>query len=96
MAYMANPAAKRNLTREDIERLKTWPKVTFADHSYSHPPGSRRETQQSRGLPGVFGPGLAASRQRFSNFRVLSQVLRLSLRPHERFVSPCLRKTATN
>jgi len=36
MAYMANPASKASLSAADLETLKAWPKVTFADHSFSH------------------------------------------------------------
>lgn len=38
MAYVANPGCRATLSQADIDRLKTWPKVTFADHSWSHSP----------------------------------------------------------
>ncbi|QLA19382.1 polysaccharide deacetylase family protein [Desulfolutivibrio sulfoxidireducens] len=66
MAYMANPAARHNLTREDIERLKSWPKVTFADHSFSHSPRLQVGKHKNHETYLEFlRQDLAASRQRF-------------------------------
>ena len=36
MAYVGNPSSPSTLTQADIDELKTYPKVTFANHSYSH------------------------------------------------------------
>lgn len=36
MAYMANPASSATLSRADIDALKAYPKVTFANHSWKH------------------------------------------------------------
>jgi peptidoglycan/xylan/chitin deacetylase (PgdA/CDA1 family) len=38
MAYTANPGCHTTLSQQDINLLKTYPKVTFADHSWSHSP----------------------------------------------------------
>jgi len=38
MAYVANPGCSATLSQADIDVLKTYPKATFADHSWSHSP----------------------------------------------------------
>lgn len=38
MAYTANKYCTATLSEADIEKLKTYPKVVFADHSFSHSP----------------------------------------------------------
>ncbi|MYL81544.1 polysaccharide deacetylase family protein [Desulfovibrio aerotolerans] len=38
MAYTANPYCKATLSQADIDIIKTYPKVVFADHSFSHSP----------------------------------------------------------
>jgi len=38
MAYTANPYCKATLSQADIDKIKTYPKVVFADHSFSHSP----------------------------------------------------------
>ncbi len=38
MAYVANPGCTSTLSQADIDTLKTYPKVTFANHSWSHSP----------------------------------------------------------
>ena len=38
MAYTANPYCKATLSQANIDAIKTYPKVTFADHSFSHSP----------------------------------------------------------
>jgi len=66
MAYMANPAAKANLKAAEIETLKAWPKVTFADHSFSHSPRLQVGKHGSREAYLAFlRTDLAASRARF-------------------------------
>lgn len=66
MAYMANPAAKRNLTAAEIDRLKAWSKVTFADHSYSHSPRLQAgRNKNHEAYLSFLRQDLAASRQRF-------------------------------
>jgi peptidoglycan/xylan/chitin deacetylase (PgdA/CDA1 family) len=66
MAYMANPASPKNLSAQDFERLRSWPKVTFADHSFSHSPRLQVGRHHSREAYLAFlRADLAASRQRF-------------------------------
>lgn len=48
MAYVANPACTATLSKADIEELKTYPKVTFADHSFSHSPRLARDGDFAR------------------------------------------------
>ena len=38
MAYTANPYSRATLSQADIDIIKTYPKVVFADHSFSHSP----------------------------------------------------------
>ena len=38
MAYVANPYCRATLSQADINALKAYPKVIFADHSFSHSP----------------------------------------------------------
>ena len=48
MAYVANPYCKATLSQADIDELKTYPKVTFADHSFSHSPRLSRDEAFAR------------------------------------------------
>ncbi len=43
MAYVGNPGCQATLSQADIDTLKTYPKVTFASHSFSHSPRLTRE-----------------------------------------------------
>ncbi len=36
MEYVGNPASKRTLSMADVEALRAYSRVSFADHSYSH------------------------------------------------------------
>jgi peptidoglycan/xylan/chitin deacetylase (PgdA/CDA1 family) len=66
MAYMANPNSRITLSAAQIEQLKTWPKVTFADHSFSHSPRLQVDKHASREAYLAFlRTDLAASRKRF-------------------------------
>ena len=38
MAYTANQYCKATLSQADIDTIKSYPKATFADHSFSHSP----------------------------------------------------------
>ncbi|KHK02535.1 polysaccharide deacetylase family protein [Desulfovibrio sp. TomC] len=38
MAYTANPYCKATLSQANIDTIKSYPKATFADHSFSHSP----------------------------------------------------------
>lgn len=38
MAYVANPGSSATLSQADIDALRAYPKVTFANHSWSHSP----------------------------------------------------------
>jgi poly-beta-1,6-N-acetyl-D-glucosamine N-deacetylase len=38
MAYVANPSCHATLSQQDIDSLKSYPKVIFVDHSWSHSP----------------------------------------------------------
>jgi len=38
MAFVANPSSTATLSRDDINALKAYPNVTFADHSWMHSP----------------------------------------------------------
>ena len=48
MAYTANPYSKATLSQADIDTLKTYPKVTFANHSFSHSPRLTRDEAFAR------------------------------------------------
>lgn len=48
MVYTANPYCRATLSQADIDALKTYPKVTFADHSYSHSPKLARNEDFAR------------------------------------------------
>ncbi|MHC1791913.1 polysaccharide deacetylase family protein [Solidesulfovibrio sp.] len=48
MAYTANPGCKTTLSQADIDQLKTYPKVTFADHSFSHSPKLAKSEEFAR------------------------------------------------
>jgi peptidoglycan/xylan/chitin deacetylase (PgdA/CDA1 family) len=38
MAYVANPGCTTTLSQADIAALRAYPRITFADHSWSHSP----------------------------------------------------------
>jgi peptidoglycan/xylan/chitin deacetylase (PgdA/CDA1 family) len=66
MAYMANPGSPKNLNLQDFEKLKSWPKVTFADHSFSHSQRLQVGRHHSRDAYLAFlRNDLSASRARF-------------------------------
>jgi hypothetical protein len=98
MAYMANPAAKRNLTAAEIDQLKAWSKVTFADHSYSHSPRLQAaETRTTR----LTCPSCARIwPPRGSGFSSSSDIIpgttRIPTATRTVPFRPCFRKTATN
>jgi peptidoglycan/xylan/chitin deacetylase (PgdA/CDA1 family) len=48
MAYVGNPGSKSTLSQADIDTLKTYPKVTFANHSFSHSPRLTRDEAFAR------------------------------------------------
>lgn len=48
MAYVANPGCVATLSQADIDTLKTYPKVTFANHSFSHSPRLTRDEAFAR------------------------------------------------
>ena len=43
MAYVANPGCTATLSQADIDALRTYPRVTFANHSWSHSPRLSRD-----------------------------------------------------
>lgn len=48
MAYVANPYCAATLSQADIDALKAYPKVTFANHSFSHSPRLARDEAFAR------------------------------------------------
>jgi peptidoglycan/xylan/chitin deacetylase (PgdA/CDA1 family) len=48
MAYVANPYCTATLSQADIDILKTYPKITFADHSWSHSPRLAKSEEFAR------------------------------------------------
>jgi len=48
MAYTANPYCKVTLSQADIEKLRAYPKVVFADHSFSHSPKLAKSEEFAR------------------------------------------------
>lgn len=48
MVYVANQYCRATLSQADIDTLKTYPKVTFADHSFSHSPKLTRNEDFAR------------------------------------------------
>jgi len=48
MAYVGSANSPKTLTQADIDELKTYPTVTFANHSYSHSPRLTRDAAFAR------------------------------------------------
>jgi peptidoglycan/xylan/chitin deacetylase (PgdA/CDA1 family) len=48
MAYVGNPYCAATLPQADIDTLKTYPKVTFGNHSFGHSPRLARDEAYAR------------------------------------------------